>query len=86
MLRSRRLEPVVLKKQLTCRCQRYVRSVTTSSKCNKRHFGDNKHPELKPPFCSNLLQKGGLSSGCLSQHVSSEWNPRLQKGQTVRVR
>ncbi len=28
MLRSRRLEPVVLKKQLTCRCQRYVRSAT----------------------------------------------------------
>jgi hypothetical protein len=28
MLRSRCLEPVVLKKQLSCRCHRYVRSVT----------------------------------------------------------
>ncbi len=28
MLWSRRLEPVVLKKQLSCRCQWYVRSVT----------------------------------------------------------
>jgi hypothetical protein len=68
MLRSRRLEPVVLKKQLTCRCQRYVRSVTHRGILNQGHF------RSIPPALAIVVNSSCRPSDKLATHCALTYN------------